>query len=99
MNVPSLVARTSPWVVVTDARLGLMISVFCQGAWHANLRLDADGLPDDMPPYALHFVVLLTERTPAEFAAGAGKGMDVATETTADGRLLARLTGDWPGAD
>lgn len=83
MNVPSLVARTSPWVVVTGA----------------NLRLDADGLPDDMPPYALHFVVLLTERTPAEFAAGAGKGMDVATETTADGRLLARLTGDWPGAD
>jgi hypothetical protein len=43
-------------------------------------------------------VLLLDERSPAEFATQVGSGVDVATEM-ADGRLTATLVGDWPGAD
>jgi hypothetical protein len=49
--------------------------------------------------FALHFVILLTETTPAAFAERAATGMDVGVALT-DGRLTATLTGtDWPGAE
>jgi hypothetical protein len=77
--------------------LGLFVSVLCQAAWRTNLRLDADGAPYVDPPVAMHFVLLLNELSPAEFAGQVGSGKDVATEMV-DGRLTATLTGDWPGA-
>jgi hypothetical protein len=80
--------------------LGLFISVLCEAAWKANLQLDADGKPHERRrPFALHFVLLLTETSPAAFAEPAARGPDVGVALT-DGRLTATLTGiDWPGAD
>lgn len=64
--------------------LGVFISVLCQASWHANLRLDADGIPcEDEPPYALHFVLLLDRIPPAAFAKGVARGMDVGIDLTA----------------
>ncbi|WP_412078177.1 barstar family protein [Streptomyces xanthophaeus] len=80
--------------------LGIFVSVLCQAAWNANLRLDADGIPDeDRPQFALHFVFILRDTPATAFAESAAKGMDVSV-TLADGRLIATLSGsDWPGAD
>ncbi|MDG4856855.1 barstar family protein [Streptomyces sp. T-3] len=79
--------------------LGLFVSVLCQAAWNANLRLDADGIPhEDRPPFALHFVFMLGHTPAAAFTEAASKGMDVGV-LLIDGRLTATLTGDdWPGA-
>jgi hypothetical protein len=80
--------------------LGLFVSVLCQAAWHANLQLDADGCPHEpWSPFALHFVFLLTEVAPVDFADPAATGVDVGVAVH-DGRLTATLTGPaWPGAD
>jgi hypothetical protein len=79
--------------------LGVFVSVLCQAAWRANLRLDADGVPDpDWTPFALHFVFVLDGIPPADFAeavAVAG-GMDVEV-SLGEGRPVATLSGeDWP---
>lgn len=76
--------------------LGLFVSVLCQAAWQANLRLDADGRPQDLPAFALHFVLLLDDTPPAAFAPAVADGMDV--RVIHDGeRLTATLTdADWP---
>ncbi|MDT7844957.1 barstar family protein [Streptomyces justiciae] len=76
--------------------LGLFVSVLCQAAWQANLRLDADGLPQDLPACALHFLLLLDDTPPAAFAPAVASGMDVRVALDA-GRLTATLSGeDWP---
>ncbi|PWI20144.1 hypothetical protein DI272_42795 [Streptomyces sp. Act143] len=78
--------------------LGLFVSVLCQAAWQANLRLDADGLPQDLPAFALHFVLLLDDTAPAAFAVAVAGGMDVRVALD-EGRLTATLTAeDWPAA-
>ncbi|MEV0174524.1 barstar family protein [Streptomyces sp. NPDC050803] len=77
--------------------LGLLVSVLCQAAWHANLQLDADGVPhQDARPFALHFVLLVHTVSPAAFADAVAGGQDVSA--TLDGeRLTATLTADdWP---
>lgn len=78
--------------------LGLFVSVLCQAAWNANLRLDADGARNEnWPPFALHFVLVLQDTSPAAFAQGAATGTDVVVARS-DGRLTATLTDDeWPG--
>lgn len=76
----------------------MFVSVLCQAAWRANLRLDADGHALDDPPLALHFVLLLDTIPADAFAARVGSGRDVAITVT-DGRLTATSTGDWPDAD
>lgn len=80
--------------------LGLFVSVLAQAAWNSNLRLDADGEPDERRQRtAQHFVFLLDHTAPAAFTEKAARGMDVAV-ALADGRLLATLTDvDWPGGD
>ncbi len=78
--------------------LGVFVSVLCQTAWRTNLRLDADGRPQDDPRLALHFVLLLDTLPAHAFAAPVGSGRDVAIKV-ADGRLTAILTGDWPGVE
>ncbi|NUS14975.1 MAG: barstar family protein [Streptomyces sp.] len=76
--------------------LGLFVSVLCQAAWQANLRLDADGMPQDLPAFALHFVLLLDDTPPAAFAPAVASGMDVCVALDEE-RLTATLTGeDWP---
>lgn len=77
--------------------LGVFVSVLCQAAWRANLQLDADGVPDpDCTPFALHFVFLLDDTLPADFAEAAEDGMDVEV-SPGEGRLVATLSGeDWP---
>jgi len=76
--------------------LGLFVSVLCQASWQANLRLDADGLPQDLPTHALHFLLLLDDTPPAAFARAVASGMDVRVALDA-GRLTATLSGeDWP---
>jgi hypothetical protein len=79
--------------------LGVFVSVLCQAAWKANLQLDADGNPHEFwSPFALHFVLLLREATPADFAVPAASDADVSVALS-DGRLTATLTGaDWPSA-
>ncbi|MGW0909349.1 barstar family protein [Streptomyces sp. NPDC002853] len=79
--------------------LGLFVSVLCQAAWQANLRLDADGVPDhDTPPHTLHFVFVCDTTPPTAFAEAAASGMDVEVQRD-EGRLTATLTGgDWPEA-
>lgn len=85
-------------LLLNAEHLGLFVSVLCQAAWQTNLRLDADGHPQDDPRLALHFVLLL-DTVPADaFAAQVASGSDVAI-AVADGRLTATLTGDWPGGD
>ncbi len=61
-------------VVIEDADLlagfeeiGLFISVLGQAASHANLRLDVDGLPIDLPVNTLHFIFRLTSISALEF--------------------------------
>ncbi|MGG7569877.1 barstar family protein [Streptomyces sirii] len=79
--------------------LGLFVSVLCQAAWRANLQLDADGVPNHRPPFALHFVFLLDDIPPTACAEAAATGMDVETALE-EGRLTATLTGEhWPGAN
>ncbi|MEV0094093.1 barstar family protein [Streptomyces sp. NPDC050738] len=80
--------------------LGLLVSVLAQAAWHSNLRLDADGNPDDdWAPMVQHFVLVLDGTAPLAFAEPAARGTDVAVAWL-DGRLLATLTDiDWPGGD
>ncbi|WP_408639361.1 barstar family protein [Nocardia yamanashiensis] len=51
--------------LLSAEHLGLFLDVLCQAAWQVNLRLDADGMPQDEPPSALHFV-LLTDKIPAD---------------------------------
>ncbi|MEU7576462.1 barstar family protein [Streptomyces sp. NPDC041068] len=77
--------------------LGLFVSVLCQAAWHANLQLDADGIPhQDRDPFTLHFVFLLHDLAPAAFAEAAARGSDVQV-SLGQGYLAATLTGDdWP---
>ncbi|MFJ2232973.1 barstar family protein [Streptomyces sp. NPDC087859] len=77
--------------------LGVFVSVLCQAAWRANLRLDADGVPDpDWNPFALHFVFLLDSASPAAFAEAVSAGMDMEVSLD-EGRLMATLAGDdWP---
>lgn len=77
--------------------LGTFVSVLCQAAWRANLRLDADGLPDpDLRPFALHFVFLLDGTSPADFAEAVSAGMDVEV-SFGEGCLMVTLAGDdWP---
>jgi Barstar (barnase inhibitor) len=75
--------------------LGLFVSVLCQAAWQANLRLDSDGRPQGDAPFALHFVLLVDEIPVGKFAAGVADGRYVVVEAQ-DGRLLASLGGDWP---
>ncbi|MGW4648407.1 barstar family protein [Kitasatospora sp. NPDC004289] len=84
--------------LLTAEHLGLLVSMLCQAAWRANLRLDSDGFPDDMPAFPLHFVFLL-DHLPAEaFTAGVTTDPDVTIRLTG-GRLTAALTGpDWPGS-
>ncbi|MEV0319816.1 barstar family protein [Streptomyces sp. NPDC050658] len=78
--------------------LGLFVSVLCQAAWHTNLRLDADGTPDEeLPPLALHFVFLLDETPPSAFTDAVAAGMDVVATLEAAEALTATLTEDeWP---
>ncbi|GAA4971055.1 barstar family protein [Actinoplanes utahensis] len=80
--------------------LGLFVSVLCQAAWQANLRLDADGIRDeDWAPFPLHFVLLATDMEPTAFAAAAASGKHVRVAFDG-GRLTATLIGaDWPGSD
>lgn len=73
--------------------LGLFVSVLCQAAWRTNLQLDADALAYTEPPFAMHFVLLLDEAAPAEFAAQVGSRNDVKTEMV-DGRLTATSIDD-----
>lgn len=80
-------------VLVGVAHLGLFVSVLCQVVGRTNLRLDADGFPDDLRPYVMHFALLLNEVSPSEFAAPVRLGRDIAVELT-DGRLTATLTGE-----
>ena len=76
--------------------LGLFVSVLCQAAWQANLRLDADGMPQDLPAFALHFVLLLDDTPPAAFGPAVASGMDVRVARDGE-RLTATLTDeDWP---
>lgn len=77
--------------------LGLFVSVLCQAARQANLRLDADGVPHhDPPPHTLHFAFVLDTTPPTAFAEAAASGMDVGVQRD-EGRLTATLTGeDWP---
>ncbi|MGW6060384.1 barstar family protein [Streptomyces sp. NPDC055189] len=77
--------------------LGCFVSVLCQAAWRANLRLDADGNPDEgTPPFTLHTAFLLNNTPPTAFAGPAATDMDVAVRLD-EGRLTATLTGeDWP---
>ncbi|MFJ4989113.1 barstar family protein [Streptomyces sp. NPDC088732] len=93
-------------VVIDDADglldadfLGLFVSVLCQAAWQANLRLDADGMADvTTPRFALHFVFALRRTPPACFTEAVRTGMDVVTSLSGR-RLTATLAGeDWPGA-
>ncbi|WP_053785556.1 barstar family protein [Streptomyces sp. XY332] len=80
--------------------LPLFVSVLCEAAWKANLRLDADGIRDeDLSPFALHFVFLLEHTPPAAFAESVSKGQDVGLGFL-DGRLTATLASlQWPGSD
>ncbi|MFF9343808.1 MULTISPECIES: barstar family protein [unclassified Streptomyces] len=80
--------------------LGLLVSVLAQAAWHSNLRLDADGEPDEWRRRtAQHFVFLLDRTAPAAFAEKAARGADVAVALS-DGRLLVTLTdAGRPGGD
>jgi hypothetical protein len=79
--------------------VGLLVSALCQAAWKANLQLDADGVPHENEPFALHFVLLLNHTPPAVFAKAAASDTDVDV-TLEDGRLTATLTGeDWPDAN
>lgn len=77
--------------------LGLLVSVLCQAAWNANLRLDADGEPDPYRrPFTLHFAFLLDDTTPAAFTEAVARGMDVKV-TLDQERLTATLADeDWP---
>lgn len=80
--------------------LGIFVSVLCQAAWRANLQLDADGVPDpDWTPFALHFVFVLDDTLPSEFAEAVAGGMDVVVSVD-EGRLTATLAKeDWPSPD
>lgn len=77
--------------------LGVFVSVLCQAAWQANLQLDADGVPDpDWTVFALHFVFVLDDTQPADFAEAVAGGMDVEV-SQGEGRLVATLSRvDWP---
>jgi hypothetical protein len=78
--------------------LGLFVTVLCQGAWQANLRIDGDGYLDVeyAPRTALHFVFLLDETAPEAFAGPAATYPDVRI-VLVDGRLTATSTGpEWP---
>lgn len=80
--------------------LGVFVSVLCQAAWRGNLQLDADGAPDpDWMPFALHFVFVLDDTSPAAFTGAAAGGMDVEVSLE-EGRLMVTLDGDeWPDAN
>ncbi|GIE33676.1 hypothetical protein Ait01nite_067210 [Actinoplanes italicus] len=80
--------------------LGLFVAVLCQGAWQANLRIDADGYldVDYAPRNALHFVFLLDATDPEAFAGPAATEPEVLTALVG-GRLTATTTGpDHPSA-
>ncbi|MEV4134728.1 barstar family protein [Dactylosporangium sp. NPDC049742] len=64
----------------------------CEGAWNANLQLDADGVPhgDYRPPFTLHFVLLLDQTAPAAFAEPVAKDPYV-TVAAAGERLTVTL--------
>ncbi|MEU1208613.1 barstar family protein [Nocardia sp. NPDC005825] len=74
--------------------LGLFVEVLCQAAWQVNLRLDADGEPQDEPPLALHFVLLLDLMAADVFTVPLRRRPGLVI-TTAAGRLLATLPDDW----
>ncbi|MFJ3876793.1 barstar family protein [Streptomyces sp. NPDC090077] len=75
---------------------GIFVSMLCEAAWKANLKLDADGIPDDDPPFTLHFVFLLAHVPPTAFAPSVARGPDVEA-ILHDDRLVATLTDDhWP---
>ncbi|MEU4689059.1 hypothetical protein [Actinoplanes sp. NPDC023714] len=85
--------------LIRTGHLGVFLSVLCQAAWHANLRLDADGVPyENWPPFPLHFVLLVsgTDDLTAFAEAAAADDEDIAA-SIADDRLTLSLTGpDWP---
>ncbi|QLY27936.1 barstar family protein [Nocardia huaxiensis] len=81
-------------LLLTVEYLGLFVEVLCQAAWQVNLRLDADDQPQDEPPRALHFVLLLNTIPADAFTAGLGNRRGLAI-TIAAGRLLATLSDDY----
>ncbi|MFI5938334.1 barstar family protein [Actinoplanes sp. NPDC051494] len=61
---PSLVLIESADVVVVTDHFALLVDVLCDGAWQANLQLDADDEPNGRESYPLRFVFLMDRFDP-----------------------------------